>query len=1515
MLRSFVITGNLRDSGAARRLFRLGASVLLAPVDYEEKTMPVFAFYNLNDPSTTAADSALDDGAQNGIYFNGAASNGAQAVFDGLDDLVKIAQSDSFQLDRGTLEIQFTIDPDTNFNVPRTVLSRDSAGATEGGFRIEVLGDGVIEITHETATGSQIFSTGPGFYTPGDEISLSYSWDFGGLGGTVSIQNLTSVGSYTDDVPNTLTMDMGAINQNWIIGAGQSQSPAGTLAGVDSFFQGTVEYFSISDTVDNTPPPSPVGDGIVQGTMGGDLIDLAYTGDPQGDRIDNNDALLPGEAPQDDIVHAGAGNDTILSGLGNDDITADLGDDLVYGGSGDDIATGDAGRDLMFGDDGNDTLSGGADDDTLFGGDGDDSLLGGDGADDLDGGVGDDTLDGGIGDDALIGGAGNDLASGGDGDDFIDTRSHGGDAAPDRAYPGLYAADSDAFDDRDTVLGGAGNDTILTGDDRDVIDAGTGNDAIDAGDDDDGVQAGAGDDTVFAGEGNDTVLGGDGNDVLLGGTRGDLLDPTHLPDATDADPDNNRDLLDGGAGDDSLYGGDDADTLIGGIGNDLLDGGIDDDVLTGGAGADVMIGGEGADTMTGGADRDLFIGATAGDVVDGSSEGDDFDTLDLRGSGPLRVNYDPANNENGTVDFLDADGAVTGSMAFVEIENVLTADDGDPVAMPDAVTTPEDTDAVIDVLANDLSPDGQPLQVTEARAENGEVNLNSDGTITYTPYRDFNGPDTITYTVIDPDGNTSTSFVSVTVTPVNDVPDAQDDYAETPLNTPVVIDVLANDIDIDGDALSLVGVPTSADGTVAVNPDGTITFTPNAGFTGAAVISYEMTDGSANDTAQAVVLVGLTPRDGIVSGTPGDDLIDAAYIDPTDGDVVDGEDAIIPGDAPNDDHIVAGDGNDTVLSGLGNDTVYAGAGDDLVFGGEGFETVFGGAGGDTIFGGNGQELIFGEEGDDYIDTRGTDAPLPDIDYPGLYAADADPTNDMDTVYGGDGNDTIFTGDDADRVFGRDGNDYIDGGFDNDSLYGNAGFDTIIGDEGNDSIDAGAGNDLIFGGRDFTTADPVNIPDDEGDLRPLNDADFITGNHGDDTIYGLDDDDTLDGGDGNDLIFGGNDDDIVGGGDGNDTGFGDGGNDSLFGDAGDDVLAGGAGDDLLDGGIGSDSLSGDDGDDLLIGADGEDTLDGGSGDDTLEGGVGNDTLIAGTGADSLYGEFGRDFIDLGSNGRPDDQGDLAFGGFDEDTITGVGIGDTVFGGGDGESSDQDTLILRGPNVRVVDLVTDSDGNGFDGTVEFLAADGSVSGTATFTNIENIETIVCFTPGTLIATPKGEIPVEQLRVGDKVVTRDNGLQGIRWMGAKDMGWHDFAANPHLRPIRIRAGSLGNGLPERDLLLSPNHRLLVANDRTALYFDEHEVLVAAKHLIGAEGATQVDSVGTTYIHFMFDQHEVVLSNGAWTESFQPGDYSLKGLGNAQRAELLELFPELASRPGLEGYQAARKTLKKHEALLLGR
>jgi hypothetical protein len=195
----------------------------------------------------------------------------------------------------------------------------------------------------------------------------------------------------------------------------------------------------------------------------------------------------------------------------------------------------------------------------------------------------------------------------------------------------------------------------------------------------------------------------------------------------------------------------------------------------------------------------------------------------------------------------------------------------------------------------------------------------------------------------------------------------------------------------------------------------------------------------------------------------------------------------------------------------------------------------------------------------------------------------------------------------------------------------------------------------------------------------------------------------------------------------------------------------------------------------------------------------------------------------------------------------------------------------------------------------------------------EVTPCFTPGTLIATPRGEVPVEELRAGDRVMTRDNGIRQICWTGHKTLGRADLALNPRLRPVMIRQGSLGSGLPERDMMVSPNHRILIANDRTAPCFNEHEVLVEAKHLVAGRSVHEVNGAGMTYIHFMFDHHEVVLSNGAWTESFQPGDDTLKGMGHAQRNEIFEIFPELKTATGRESYGAARRTLKKHEALLL--
>jgi Ca2+-binding RTX toxin-like protein len=351
--------------------------------------------------------------------------------------------------------------------------------------------------------------------------------------------------------------------------------------------------------------------------------------------------------PGDDTLIGGDGDDTIYGEEGDDSLIGGDGDDSLDGGDGDDIITGGDGSDTVHGGDGDDVIdTSGGDDildrgypgspgspvtapdsdpnddrDVVYGGDGNDIIRTGDDADAIDGGDGDDTIDGGIdddriaggdGDDHIIGGDGNDSVSGGAGDDVIDTSGRLLHALPDRGFPGysgppiipFIPADPDPFNDRDVVDGGDGNDFIVTGDDNDSITGGRGNDTIDAGIDDDTVEGGDGDDLIVGNEGSDTLSGGDGNDTIYGGLDPIFPDGLNIRDdgvtaPADPDPDNGRDLIDGGAGNDVLYGQDDDDTITGGEGDDYLDGGIDDDVLSGGAGSDTVIGGQGNDTISG----------------------------------------------------------------------------------------------------------------------------------------------------------------------------------------------------------------------------------------------------------------------------------------------------------------------------------------------------------------------------------------------------------------------------------------------------------------------------------------------------------------------------------------------------------------------------------------------------------------------------------------------------------------------------------------------------------------------------------------------------------------------------------------------------------------------------------------------------------------------------------------------------------------------------------------------------
>lgn len=359
--------------------------------------------------------------------------------------------------------------------------------------------------------------------------------------------------------------------------------------------------------------------------------------------------------------------------------------------------------------------------------------------------------------------------------------------------------------------------------------------------------------------------------------------------------------------------------------------------------------------------------------------------------------------------------------------------------------------------------------------------------------------------------------------------------------------------------------------------------------------------------------------------------------------------------------------------------------------------------------------------------------------------------------------------------------------------------------------------------------------------------------------------------------------------GNDSVDGADGNDEIYGQGGNDTLAGGAGDDTLLGGTGNDRLFGGAGADSLVAGDGNDLLEGGAGNDTLTGGGDNDNLRGGDDADRIV------INSLGSSGVNNTSVDGGSGGDDNDVL------------------DISPLIDAGWSVTNFVRNPETNGNpGFNGQIQLVR--GSESANINFTDIESfVGTPICFTPGAMIATPKGEIPVEDLRPGDRVFTRDNGIQDIVWVGRSDLDAARLQQSPKFCPIRIRAGSLGENLPDRDMWVSPNHRMLVRNDLSPLMFDTHEVLVAAKHLLGQPGFVQEAVASVSYLHVMCIHHEVILANGAWTESFCPGDYSVAGLDTAQRSELLALFPEMRTTAGLAEYVPARRTLKRHEARVL--
>ncbi len=203
----------------------------------------------------------------------------------------------------------------------------------------------------------------------------------------------------------------------------------------------------------------------------------------------------------------------------------------------------------------------------------------------------------------------------------------------------------------------------------------------------------------------------------------------------------------------------------------------------------------------------------------------------------------------------------------------------------------------------------------------------------------------------------------------------------------------------------------------------------------------------------------------------------------------------------------------------------------------------------------------------------------------------------------------------------------------------------------------------------------------------------------------------------------------------------------------------------------------------------------------------------------------------------------------------------------QNANQDALELAA--IRSISL---------DG-VSFASTNGLVADRNAF------EFVTCFTPGVRIAVPGGETPIEDLSVGDLVRTRDDGAQAIRWIGRVTR-----CTGGALTPIRIYAGSLGNGLPRRDILVSQQHRMLASSKIVKRVTGACEILLAAKKLLCVPGVELAEDLPeVTYIHWLLDRHEIIYADGAPTESLYLGPQAERAVGQEAMREIRNLFPEI--------------------------
>jgi hypothetical protein len=194
------------------------------------------------------------------------------------------------------------------------------------------------------------------------------------------------------------------------------------------------------------------------------------------------------------------------------------------------------------------------------------------------------------------------------------------------------------------------------------------------------------------------------------------------------------------------------------------------------------------------------------------------------------------------------------------------------------------------------------------------------------------------------------------------------------------------------------------------------------------------------------------------------------------------------------------------------------------------------------------------------------------------------------------------------------------------------------------------------------------------------------------------------------------------------------------------------------------------------------------------------------------------------------------------------------------------------------------------------------------------VICFTPGTLLSTPRGPLLVEALREGDLVNTRDGGPQEILWIGNRRLSGAQMHAMPELRPIRIRAAALSCDQPDADLVVSPRHRILLKGRAADALFGIPEVLVAAEDLTNDQTIVRDHGLReVTYIHLLLPRHHIVWANGVESESFHPASTDLRTVDAHQFERLTRIVPGVEAHPRGYGDPVRRELTRAESRALL--